>query len=349
MCSLLSLAAGFAALALLPGVIAAPAGLRQVVGPKAPPLEKYLLDDTDCLLVIDVKQVLASPMVKKGLHKQIEALVDNPAAQLFLKDAGFDPLKDVDRVIVCVGRSCWSGDELGREDGPFILVRGRFDVPKARARMARLAADKVGRLLDLPHGKAILFEPGPYVAPLDSTTLLITGKKALVADALAKAAGKKATKLANQQAVAEIKKLKANVTVQAFALESTIQSTTRSSFKDAKGRPLGFRVKHYTLGDGGFRSAHVAVTVKDEARGSVVLTVKDRALLKAKAEGLDKVLRETRMFLGQQAMRDPKKVPIARFCDGILLTTQDETITLQGAASVDLAPALLDQVMEAVR
>jgi hypothetical protein len=347
--SLLCGTAVLASLAVLAGA-PAPAAPTPVGGPRPAPLEKYLPDDTDALLVVNVRQVLASPMAKKGLDKQVAALINHPAAQSYLKDAGFDPLKDIDRVIVCAGRSCWSDDENGREDGPFVLFQGRFDVAKARAKMAQLAADKKGTVHAFPDGKAYLLdEDGPYIAPLDSGNLLITGRKALVAEALAKAAGKRTTKLAKRQTIAEIKKLKADVAVQAFVLESTIVHSSRSTFKDAKGGKAVFRVKHTTLGEEGFKSIHLTINVKDDARGSVALTVKGPALFKAKADEFTEGLAEVRRALSRQAMREPKLAPIARFLDGVMLSTGGQTITLQGVVDYDTAKALLAEFVASVR
>src|SRR6516164_3409564 len=68
--------------------------------PAAAPIDKYLLNDTDLLIVVEVKQILASPFLTKKHRQQIEELLKSEPAQVWLKDTGFDPLRDIDRVIL---------------------------------------------------------------------------------------------------------------------------------------------------------------------------------------------------------------------------------------------------------
>src|SRR5262245_23171405 len=72
-----------------------------LAAPPAPAaeLDKYLLDDTDFVLSMNVKQVLSSPAFTKHYQKQVEELLKMEPVQRVLKDSGFDPLKDVDRLM----------------------------------------------------------------------------------------------------------------------------------------------------------------------------------------------------------------------------------------------------------
>src|SRR5919202_323461 len=102
-----------AALTLLGFTLAAPsAPVPRPGGPSVPKLEKYLLDDTDFVLLVNVKQVLSSPMYKKNFEKLVEEFLKQPAAQAILQDAGFDPLKDVEWAAVYTGRSCHPRDGM---------------------------------------------------------------------------------------------------------------------------------------------------------------------------------------------------------------------------------------------
>jgi hypothetical protein len=138
-----------AALALLGFTLAAPsAPVPRPGGPSVPRLEKYLLDDADFVLLVNVKQVLSSPMYKKSFEKPVEEFLKQPAAQAILKDAGFDPLKDIGWVAIYAGRSCHPRDGMppGFNSGPVFALHGKFDGAKLHAKMAQLAKENPGQV-----------------------------------------------------------------------------------------------------------------------------------------------------------------------------------------------------------
>src|SRR5262245_56512047 len=101
----------------------------------AAPLDPHLPADTQSYLSINVKQVLAAPLVKKhflGLAKQ--AINDIEGAGALLKELGFDPFKDLDRAIV----SSPGGKEADRG---LIILYGAFDAAKIDKKATALAAD----------------------------------------------------------------------------------------------------------------------------------------------------------------------------------------------------------------
>src|SRR5262245_31717976 len=81
-------------------VLALPAFAAPVPGEAAAgSYEKYLPDDADGVVTINVRALLDSELVKKvGLDKM---LADNEEAQKSLKALGLDPLKDIERVVIC--------------------------------------------------------------------------------------------------------------------------------------------------------------------------------------------------------------------------------------------------------
>src|SRR5689334_14245666 len=79
--------------------------LAVVVPVRTSDFEKYLLDDTDAVLTINVKQLVGSTAYTKNLQKKIEDQLKALPAQMVLKDSGFDPLKDIERVTLVTGRS----------------------------------------------------------------------------------------------------------------------------------------------------------------------------------------------------------------------------------------------------
>jgi hypothetical protein len=335
------------ALAIVTLVLPAPAAPTIKSGGPALKIDKYLLDDADGVLVIDIKQILASPAYKKHFHKQLTDLVAMPAVQEYLKNIGFDPLKDVERMIICLSKSCFTPGAIGaaNDDGPYMLFQGKFDAAKVKAKMAEIAKNHPDQVSssDLPGGQTlyrIAPRHGPYAVQLDGNTLVVAGRKTHVLAALEKASGKKTTKFVHKDVPAYLKKLKSDVAIQGFALEQMIMSSRVSVKNDGMGNQI-VESSYTTLADKGFKDAILSINVKDDARGSVVWTVKDKDKVKGLTEmftnGLDMIRKE-----GQRAAdRRPQMQPLVRFFNGVTINSAGQTITMEGKAEPDMVQALI--------
>ena len=63
-------------------------------------LDKYLPDDAQMVAVVNVKQITAWTPFQKQIQDQIQQLLKADEAQTVLKDTGFDPLRDIDHVVI---------------------------------------------------------------------------------------------------------------------------------------------------------------------------------------------------------------------------------------------------------
>jgi hypothetical protein len=336
------LAAAASAL-LAASALAAPAG-RTV---QAPAVDRYLPDDADGVLLVNVRQVLASPAYKKGFQKDLAGLLSRPEAQPFLKDAGFDPLKDVERLIVCNSKSCWRDAAGGKDEGPFFLFEGKFDAAKLKAKAAALAKDHAEKVkvLDGPGGAKIYrIDPngsGPYVAVLDSRTVVLAGQKAHVLDALAKASGKKATRFAHKEVAAQLKKLDPKAAVQGFAVAAFVGGLGVGRAVGPGGAP----VPTPTLGDQGFTLATLTITIKDDARGAVVLHAKDKdkaAKTAASAkEGLTLGRAQMAQMAGAGGPAGEVFKHVARFMDAVTIKSAGQTVTFEARTDAETLRGLI--------
>ncbi|HEY1861666.1 MAG TPA: hypothetical protein VGG61_15000, partial [Gemmataceae bacterium] len=121
-----------AALAVL--AFAAPAPTR------AGDLETLLPNDTEAVMLINFKQLLAAPLLTKDGAVDIlkDALKKNDDAQKIMTELGIDPLKDIESLI-----SAQSGTDA--EKGLMIL-KGNFDVAKFRAKAEAVAKENKDHL-----------------------------------------------------------------------------------------------------------------------------------------------------------------------------------------------------------
>src|SRR5262245_42187139 len=102
--------------AVLAAGLAAPARAAEV--------DPLLPAETESVLVVNVRQVLESELIKKYALGQIKQSLEGNDAQETLKKLGLDPLKDVDRLTV----GSWGKD---KDDVNVVaVVRGKFDPVK---------------------------------------------------------------------------------------------------------------------------------------------------------------------------------------------------------------------------
>jgi hypothetical protein len=165
---------------------------------RAADVGKYWPDDTETVLVVNVRQTLEAPVVKKYLREQMKAaLHDNADAQPLLGLFDPDALKDVDRITVAIP----AGAAL--QGKGLMIVQGRFDLTSIQAVAQALAQTTAITLKIHPHEKTPLHEillddpPKPFLfaAFLDKQILVVSPGKEPVLEAIAKHSGKRATKL----------------------------------------------------------------------------------------------------------------------------------------------------------
>jgi hypothetical protein len=117
---------------LVPAVFVAVAALpARAVEP-----DKHMAPDCEGVVVVNIRQMLDSPIVKKyGLGQLKEAINGNEDAKKFFKKSGLDPLKDIHSIHI-------SGSAGGGKPKFLVVVRGDYDVEKIQAAIADEAKAK---------------------------------------------------------------------------------------------------------------------------------------------------------------------------------------------------------------
>ena len=171
-------------LALAATVLAGPA--------RAADVDPYLPADTETLVTFNLRQILGSALVKRaGLEQVKDALKSQEEASALLKELGLDPFKDIDKILMAAPAS-------GEQDKGLVIVRGRFDVAKLRARADKAAKDnkdfQIQKVKDGQGGEHTIYKfpvPGPqgqeislYAGFAGKTVLLAAPSKDYLIDAL---------------------------------------------------------------------------------------------------------------------------------------------------------------------
>jgi hypothetical protein len=98
--------------------------------------EPMLPGDAEMVMVVNVKQMLGSPLVKKYALAEVQKGLQKEEVKQVLGALGLDPLKDIDSILL-------SGNHVVKpEEGKFlVVVRGRFDLDRINT-VAAAAVEK---------------------------------------------------------------------------------------------------------------------------------------------------------------------------------------------------------------
>jgi hypothetical protein len=324
---------------------------------RAADLDKFLLDDTDGIVRINVKQILASDQVQTEYGTKLkEALAGTKEVQTILIDLGLDPLKDIDSVVAVLGASRYQSenriDKGGKPGGnpggvPFFVCQGRFDPTKVDTTGEKLAKDmpQYLKIHDVGQHKVYqvtfpkFFDAGIYLALLDQNTLVAGGRKDQIAEAFDKSAGKKKT-IVKSQAMARLLDDMDRKSPVAFAAVGTLIVGNTSWTKNENG-VITIGTAHHTLSDQGIESANGSLKLADKITGSVTLTFKDvdtaQKMLAEMQKGLDETIKEGEKFIAQQK----ELTPLLEVMKSIRLKAKDNALSLEGEGPVNTIEAAI--------
>ncbi|MFL5244636.1 MAG: hypothetical protein ACJ8FY_21250 [Gemmataceae bacterium] len=314
----------------------------------ASPLEKYFPDDSNGIVLINVKQILASPAYTKMYQKQVEGLLAMDQVQPWLKDCGFNPLKDIDLAAVIMSPSAQPMNSPG-SGGPFIIFQGRFDPVKFQAKADQIVKDGMGGGIfkSSKAGDTTIYEVGFPHGPtffaclLDKTTLVAAPVKDLAVEALDKAAGKKTTKLKNEALKKKLDKMDPKNSVTMVGMGDMVIGG-HSSVTIQCGVQ---RVESHsdTLADNGIETAEAAIVVSDDIKGKVTLTTKDaekaKELAKTMETGIERAIDEgTKQNI-------PEVTTMVEALKSIKTSTKEEKILMEGKANPGVIQSFFSYVL----
>ena len=168
------------------------AGLTLGASARAAEIDTLLPSDTESVVFVNVKQILASDIVKKYALGQLKQMIEsNEDAQRMMKDLGIDPMTDIEKVTA----GSWGKD---KDDMNVVaIVRGKFDPTKLMAAAEKEAKNNGDKVAIVAEGKYKLIKftseksPKPfYASAADETTIVAGNDKKLVVNALTAAAEK---------------------------------------------------------------------------------------------------------------------------------------------------------------
>jgi hypothetical protein len=297
--------------------------------------DTYLPEDTESVLNLNVRQLLDSPLVKKNLLDLAqEALRGQDQVQDILKDLGFDPFKDLDRILI-------ASPARAEKDRGLLIVHGRFDVEKFKAKAEEVAKDesdhlKIHKVLG---GKHLLYEVNlpdrdePFFVALASRdTLLASPGKDYVVDALKKSKDPTKPILKNKKFQTLLEKIDAN---QSLSLAAVTNPDIKKALDKAPGDIKGMVEKVEALGGG--------LTISDEVKLELIVTTKNtkdaKDLRDSAKAGLDAILGFAALFV--QNNDSPEAEFLVEFIKSLRVTNKEEAVILKGRINSDVIDDLI--------
>ena len=170
-------------------------GLVLMAGLAAPvrsaEVDAQLPAESEAVLLVNVRQILESELVKKYALGQIQQALQGADAKKMMEKIGVDPLKDIERITV----SFWGKDP--KDMNGFGVIRGKFDPEKLFKTVEEFAKNEPTKAEIISEGTYKLVKVTPekegskpvYLSVADEKTILAGSNSKMVAAGLA-AAGK---------------------------------------------------------------------------------------------------------------------------------------------------------------
>lgn len=293
-------------------------------------VDKYLPDDAEMVVSVNVKQIVESELFKKNIEaKAREALKNQDELQDALKDLGFDPFTDIERVIAARP----AGAE---QDRGLLIVHGKFDLDRFQAKAEKIAKDqpdllKVHKVANGAGGKSFVYEvalgeqaPSVFVALPDKSTLLVSPGKDYVVDALKK----DKPSLKNKDIAALLERMNDKQGVSLAVVGEALIAGASAEVKELFS-------KVDAVGGG--------VTVGDEIKLEVAVSAKNADDAKAIKDQVEGGLKQARLTLAALAFADSKQIDaILDVVNSVKASVKDKTVLIKAAVS----PEAIENVLK---
>lgn len=253
-------------------------------------IDKYLLNDTDAVVTLNVRQLVDAPLFQKHYLENLQkSFAGNKEVDQALKDLGLDPFKHIDRILAVHGESSHRLDD--KPGGPgksslLFIIRGKFDATKIHARANQFAKDvpellKVEKTPAGPIYKLALAEPF-YIAVPDATAVVGSFFRDQILDALDKGSGKRKTDLKFKDVQTLIGKADGKQSLWLVATGRVAHSFDTVE-KVINGKKVPVTVKD-TLANGGVDTIVGSLTASDGISSEITIAAKNADMAKKVAD-----------------------------------------------------------------
>lgn len=290
--------------------------------------DKLLPKDSDTVAYVNVKQLLASDVVKKYALEQIKQMLAGQDAKKLLEDMGLDPLKDIETL--------WMGSS-GKDPNDMkglLIIHGKFDPDKlfkAAEAQSKKDGDKFSMIKD---GNATLFKYQPdegnpvYGTVVDDKTVIAGSDKKMVADALKQADEKKKAPISSEL-TAMVKKMDEKSSLFAVSL-------VKGKFDNVKLPPeIPFDVSGLEKALPKAETLSVVIKVTADITLEVVFGMKDEDAASDMGDAVVKLLDGIKGLVPLLAAAEPRAKPLVDVVKTIKSDVKNKDVTITGKVTGD--------------
>jgi hypothetical protein len=301
---------------------------------RAGEVDKYLPDDTEVVVTVHTKQIVESPVFKKlGLEQAKQAIKDMGDVNEVLKDLGFDPFTDLDRLVVATP---------GGDDGDKILMiaHGHFDLDKFKAK-GNDAAKTNGDILKIHKREKgpVIYEVKPpdqdnpiFVALPDKGTVLVSPGKDYIVDALKKIDNKTAT-LKSRELATLIEHMDRKQSLSIAMIGSALARS--NELKNLLSKDV---VDNLEAAGGG-------ITIEDDVKLEFVVTTKNAKAAKEMTDKINDGLNDALLGLGALAKLNKDLAPAVDIVKAIKTTAKEKSVTIKG----EVTPEQIEKLAKGIQ
>lgn len=287
-------------------------------------VNKFLPDDTEFVMTVNMQQIMDSPLVKKYAMEHIKVLMQSDDhVKKTLEALGFDPLKDLTSLTA-------AGAGFGPDSKGIIIAQGKFDQAKVEAYAEKMAKDNAEAVKVDKFENHKIFEikvPGEdkpmFAAVVDSQTIIAVSDKAGLKDAFDRAAGKKQSN-PRKELLALLEKVDTKQSMW-MALPASVLAKSPLG-EDYRAKKIVEKIDNVTMGFTVSKGLQMGVTVLTKtADGAKELTEEVKT-------GLEQAKGFVALIAGQQK----ELAPLADLIGSIKVETEGTKIMLKSEVSEEL-------------
>jgi hypothetical protein len=294
-------------------------------------VEELLPANSEQFLVLRVKHLLASPAYQKYAAVRVKKLLSRPEVQDVLGKMAFDPLKDLDRIVLAVPAVF---DPLKPEG--VIVIGGHFDSKRLMTAAFFCTLRYKGNVelvRDGPHRLVKLSSAGTgwaqelYLAVVDDNRIVIGPRQDEVRAALDRAADKKPPVVNNKALLQTLAAADPNLCAVGRLDRTQVRLLTGT---DAPGASQLSDAVGYGL---------VEVRVAADVRVTLSVQMNDPAGVRSMKPVLTQAVEQAKGMTRLLLLADPRLTPVAETASSLQVTAKGRAVLLQGRLSPQVLQA----------
>ncbi len=314
--------------------------LLQVPFARAAEPEKLIPAEADTVAVVNVKEILASDVVKKYALEQLKQVLDGQDVKQFLTDLGMDPFKDVDKLVVAT-----TDTGLDVTQGLMVLY-GKFDPKNVFKAAEALAKKNPEQFSIIKDGDTVMFKYQPeeipqaiYATVLDEKRVIAANDKKLIINAL---------KVSDSQKEPAIKKELAELIKKADDKASVFVVTVLKGKLDnvmlpaAGNLPVQFDGVEKLMPK--MESATMTMKIGTDILVDVSIGMSDEDSARAMHTAVRDLMRQVQPIVQLAGAADPRGKPLLDVFGSIKTDTDKKNVTMSGKVTGANINAMLNPV-----